>query len=135
MRRMRGDRGAAMVTGIVLLFAFTSLGVIWLARDVDRAVANRSSAQAIAFQAARSGAQAIDVDAIRAGGAQGAVVGEAAAIDAATRAAARLFDSYGVDGTVTAVAVDGPQVTVTVQLRDRGRVVSGIGGARAQERS
>ena len=54
-RRWQGDRGSGLVTGITLIFAFTFLGLVWLARDVDRSVSNRSTAQSIAFQAARSG--------------------------------------------------------------------------------
>jgi hypothetical protein len=46
-----------MATSLVLLFTFTAGGVVWLARDVDRAISNRAAAQSIAFQAARSGAQ------------------------------------------------------------------------------
>ena len=65
MSRGRGDRGSAMVVGVVLMFAFTAGAIIWLARDVDRAVSDRASAQSIAFQAARSGAQQVDIDALR----------------------------------------------------------------------
>ena len=50
-RRGRGERGTALVTALVLLFAFTAGGVIWLSRDVNRRVSNRSAAQSIAFQA------------------------------------------------------------------------------------
>ncbi len=53
------ERGAGLVVGIALMFAFTFLGLVWLARDVDRAVSNRSAAQAIAFQSARSGAHVL----------------------------------------------------------------------------
>ena len=54
LRRGRDDRGSGLVTGIVLIFAFTFLGLVWLARDVDRGVSNRSAAQSIAFQSARA---------------------------------------------------------------------------------
>ena len=54
-----------MVAGIALIFAFTFLGLVWLARDVDRGVSNRSAAQSIAFQAARSGAQATSISGLR----------------------------------------------------------------------
>ena len=56
-----------MVTGLVLLFAFTAGGVIWLARDVNRSVSNRSAAQSIAFQAARSAAQQVGITSLREG--------------------------------------------------------------------
>ena len=59
------------MTALVLLFAFTAGGVIWLSRDVNRRVANRSAAQAIAFQAARSGAQQVEVAALRTRGTAG----------------------------------------------------------------
>lgn len=67
-RRCRGDEGAGLATALVLLFAFTVSGVVWLARDVDRAISNRAAAQSIAFQAARSGAQQIDVVVLRSTG-------------------------------------------------------------------
>ena len=50
-RRCRDDRGMAMVTGLVLLFAFTAGGLVWLARDANRSVSNRTAAQSIAFEA------------------------------------------------------------------------------------
>ncbi len=60
-RRGRGERGSAVVTALVLLFVFTAGGVIWLSRDVNRVITNRSAAQSIAFQSARAGAQQVDV--------------------------------------------------------------------------
>ena len=65
--RAQGDRGSGFVAGIALIFAFTFLGLVWLARDVDRSVSNRSTAQSIAFQAARSGVQAAFVPGLRTG--------------------------------------------------------------------
>ena len=64
-KRLRGERGSGLVAGIVLIFAFTFLGMVWLARDVDRGVSNRSAAQSIAFQAARSGAQSASIADLR----------------------------------------------------------------------
>ena len=66
-RRIRGELGAGLVAGIALIFAFTFLGLVWLARDVDRGVSNRSAAQSIAFQAARSGAQSAAAAELRSG--------------------------------------------------------------------
>ena len=66
--RLGGDRGSGLVAGIVLIFAFTFLGMVWLAHHVDRGVSNRSAAQSIAFQSARAGAQQVDVDSLRNGG-------------------------------------------------------------------
>jgi hypothetical protein len=134
MSRVR-DRGSATVTGVVLIFAFTSAAVIWLARDVDRSVSNRSAAQSIAFQAARSGAQAIDVGDVRRGGSAAVRLDRHRAADAARRTAKRLFDSYAVDGRVISVVVDDVQVTVTVEIQDMGRVVTGVGSARIEQRA
>ena len=53
----RSDGILAVRAALVFLFAFTSVGLVWLSRDVNRVVANRSAAQSIAFQAARAGAQ------------------------------------------------------------------------------
>ncbi len=77
----QGDRGSGFVAGIALIFAFTFLGLVWLARDVDRSVSNRSTAQSIAFQAARSGAQAAFVPELR--------TGDAVAVDASAAQSGR----------------------------------------------
>jgi uncharacterized membrane protein len=98
--RCQGDRGMATITGLVLVFAFTAGGVVWLARDANRSVSNRTAAQSIAFQAARSGAQQLGVASLR----EGAEVRVDA--DAARRAAestaADLFSGYDVDGLSSA---------------------------------
>jgi len=130
-RRCRGDRGMAMVTGLVLLFAFTAGGVIWLARDVNREVSNRSAAQSIAFQAARSGAQRIGVALLR----QDAtvLVDEDAARRAAESTAADLFSGYGVDGDVVRVTVVPPDtVEVEIRINDPAGDVTGVAAARAE---
>lgn len=129
-RRSSGDHGAGLVVGIVLIFASTFLGLVWLARDVDRAVSNRSAAQAIAFQSARSGAQTAVVPALRAGGPP--TIDAAAARTAAAATANTLFTSYGVAGTVTAITVGADDVSVTVAIADAGRTVTGTGTARAE---
>jgi hypothetical protein len=121
-----------MVTGVVLMFAFTAGAIIWLARDVDRAVSDRASAQSIAFQAARSGARQVDIAALR------GLPGEPIAIDpglarpAAERTAARLFDAYDLVGSITAIEVAGDRVTVSLEVESAGRIVTGTGSARAQ---
>jgi Tfp pilus assembly protein PilX len=130
--RGRGERGTALVTALVLLFAFTAGGVVWLARDVDRRVANRSAAQSIAFQAARTGAQQIEVGTLRGGSADDVSVDAAAANVQARRIASRLFDEYGVDGSVVAVTVVDRTVTVEVRLSDPVGDVVGVGSARAE---
>lgn len=113
--RLRGERGAALVTATVLLFAFTATGVILLARDYDQRIAARSVAQAVAFQAARIGAQQIDVDALRGDGT--VVIDVEAATRRAQAAARELLTDHGESGDV-AVTVDGDRVTVVVEIVD-----------------
>ena len=134
VRRCRGERGVAMVTGLVLLFAFTAGGVIWLSRDVNRVVGNRSAAQSIAFQAARSGAQEVEVGSLRDGVDRGTVVLDTDRAEAAARdTAEQLFDDYGVDGTVIAVRVpEADLVSVEVRIDDPTGDVTGIASARAE---
>ena len=127
--RGRGEQGAGLVAGIALIFAFTFLGLVWLARDVDRGVSNRSAAQSIAFQAARSGAQSAAVTDLRSGS---TLIDPAAATSAATATAGALFASYGVDGSVTSVEVATDSVSVTVSIVDDGRTVTGAGTVRAE---
>ncbi len=128
-RRFRSERGSGLVVGIVLIFAFTFLGLVWLARDVDRGVSNRSAAQSIAFQAARSGAQAAAITDLRSGV---AVIDAAAASRAATSTAGALFSSYGVEGAVTSIEVVADSVSVSVTITDDGLVVTGSGTVRAE---
>jgi hypothetical protein len=116
---------------VTLVFAFTFLGLVWLARDVDRAVSNRSAAQSIAFQAARAGAQSADVSDLRAGDDIPAI-DPSTASGAAQAAAGRLFESYGVSGSVTSVVVDGDRVSVRVRIDDPAGAVTGAGTVRAE---
>lgn len=119
-----------MVAGLVLLFAFTFLGLVWLARDVDRSVSNRTAAQSIAFQAARSGAQEVSVSGLRAGAEP--TINEPAARGAIRHAASRLFASYGVAGSLETIDIRIDRVTVTVSISDAGRTVTGTGTVRAE---
>ena len=128
-RHCAGERGSGLVAGIALIFAFTFLGLVWLARDVDRGVSNRSAAQSIAFQAARSGAQAAAVTDLRTGA---TVIDPDQARRAATTTAANLLASYGLDGTVTGVEVTVETVSVTVAVVDGGVTVTGAGTVRAE---
>lgn len=128
--RRRGDRGSGFVAGIVLIFAFTFLGLVWLARDVDRSVSNRSTAQSVAFQAARSGVQAAFVPGLRSG--EGMMVDEPAARVAAISTATALFDSYDVAGTITSIEVGADTVTVAVSVTDSGKTVTGLGTVRSE---
>lgn len=132
MTRCRGDRGSSMVTGVVLMFAFTAGAIIWLARDVDRAVSDRAAAQSIAFQAARSGAQQVDVDAVRRLPGGPIAVDPDMARPAVASTAARLLDAYGLDGRIIGIDVVDNLVTVTLEVETAGRTVTGTGSARAQ---
>lgn len=115
--RGRGDRGSAVVTALVLLFAFTAGGVIWLSRDVNRVVTNRSAAQSIAFQSARAGAQQVAVGSLRGGAPDEVEIDEPRAREAVGAAAARFFESYGVTGRWSMV-IAGDTVRVTVTIED-----------------
>jgi hypothetical protein len=120
----------AMVTGLVLLFAFTASAVIWLAVDVNRSVSNRTAAQSIAFQAARSGAQQLGIGALRADG-EPLVEAERAAL-AAWSTAAELFDGYELAGEVVRVSViDRGTVEVEIRIADPAGDVTGVAAARS----
>lgn len=128
--RCRGERGTAMVTGLVLLFAFTAGAVIWLARDVNRSVSNRTAAQSIAFQAARSGAQQVELSSLRQ---QSHVVVDPERAGSAARATAQsLLDGYRLTGAVTRVTVEGDRVEVELRLVDPAGDVVGVAAARAE---
>jgi Tfp pilus assembly protein PilX len=130
--RASGDRGSGLVAGITLIFAFTFLGLVWLARDVDRSVSNRSTAQSVAFQAARAGAQAAFIPDLRESTGGALIVDQDGGRSAANAAARALFDSYGVTGSVTAIGVTDDSVTVTVSITDSGRSVTGLGTVRSE---
>jgi hypothetical protein len=122
----------ATVTGLVMLFAFTAGGVIWLARDTNRSVSNRSAAQSIAFQAARSAAQQVGVASLR----QGAEIriDNSAARRAAESTAADLIAGYAVDGRVIRVDVIPPDtVEVEVRIHDPAGDVTGVASASAED--
>jgi hypothetical protein len=123
-----------IITGLVLMFSFTFTGLVWLVRDVDRAVSGRAPAQAIAFQAARAGAQQIDRIALRTGGPDQVRIDPVAAEQAARSAVEQALRSDGLSSPsvqvrlVTITATE-DQVAVVVELRDGSRVVTGSGRA------
>ncbi len=121
-RRCRGDRGAGMAFALVLIFAFTAGGVIWLTRDVGTRVAQRSAAQSVAFQAARAGAQQLSPDTMRGDADPGIDIqlDVARARDAALTAANNLLDAYHLSGSVE-VAVEGDPIRVVVTVTIQGR--------------
>ena len=129
--RTHGDRGSGLVAGIAFMFAFTFLGLVWVARDVDRGISNQSAATSIAFQAARSGAQSALVDDVRSG--EVAALDQAAARSAARSTATQLFRSYGVNGAVAGIDIDHSTVVVTVTIVDGSKSVTGVGAAEAVE--
>jgi hypothetical protein len=121
----------AMVTALVLLFAFTAGAVIWLARDANRSVSNRTAAQSIAFQAARSAAQQLAVASLRDGAT--VRVEPDAARRAAEATAGDLFSGYDVDGHLVRVTVVAPDmVEVEVRISDPAGDVTGVAAARAE---
>ena len=130
-RRGRGDRGSAVVTALVLLFAFTAGGVIWLSRDVNRVVTNRSAAQSIAFQSARAGAQQVEVGALRSNGDATVVLNDDRARAEGLRIAGELFAAYGVTGS-SSMAISGDTVTVTVTIDDPTGDATASGSVQAQ---
>ena len=115
------------------MFAFTFLGLIWLAGTVDRGISNQSAATSIAFQAARSGAQAALPDELRSG--QVANLDAAQARAAATETAAKLFTSYEISGSasISGFDIQGTTVIVTVTITDGATTVTGRGAAEAVE--
>lgn len=125
-RRLRDERGTGLVAGITLMFSFTFVSLVWLAHDVDRGLSNESTAQSIAFQAARSAAQTTSVADARAGT---LAIDATRACGSASNTAARLFDSYRVDGSVSRCEVDpsGVRVTVEVVITDGAITVNGVG--------
>ena len=128
-RRCDDERGSGLVVGIVMIFAFTFLGLVWLARDVDRGVSNRSAAQSIAFQAARSGAQSAAITDLRSGS---TVIDPVAANRAARSTADALLTSYGLEGEMTSIEIAIDSVAVTVTITDNGREVTGARTERAE---
>lgn len=128
-QRVAGDRGSGLVAGIAFIFAFTFLGLVWLARDVDQGISNRSTAGSVAFQSARSGAQAAFPASLRDGG--DPTIDPAAARTAGAATAARLFTEYGVSGTVD-ISVAADEVTSVITITDRGVTVTGRAVVRAE---
>ncbi|MDJ0767997.1 MAG: hypothetical protein QNJ12_04355 [Ilumatobacter sp.] len=123
-----------MVASLVLLFAFTAGAVVWLARDVDRTISNRSIAASVAFQAARSGAQQVEVGSLRGGADDEITIDEDRARAEVQRVATRLLGEYGVTGTASARigGADPLLVTVTVVITDPVGDVTGVGSARPE---
>jgi hypothetical protein len=122
------DRGAATVAMITFMFVFMLGSLLWLSRTVDQSLDDRTNASAVAFQAARSGAQALDPAAARRGE---VVIDEPAARRAAASTVSRLLAANGDTGRITAFAVDGSRVTITVTIDTTGRPSSGSASATA----
>jgi hypothetical protein len=63
------------------------------------------------------------------------VLSESAARAEGAATANRLLDAYGLNGMVVEMAVDGGRMTVVLEVYDGGRTVTGVGVARASDRS
>ena len=122
------DRGAATVMAVTVACTFMAGAFIWLSRTVDRQLADRPHAAAIAYEAARAGAQQIDVRAST----DSAVVDPSRATVAARQSAAAAFAANGDSGVVDTVTVDGARVTVTVTITTSGRPATATGTALAR---
>jgi hypothetical protein len=126
VERCRGDRGTAFILALVVMFTVTGMAAIWLARDVNQRVSDRSAIQSIAFQAARAGAQQIDVESIRTGAGE-SVIDETAARAAAGAVAVRLAEQYDLEIRIVDQRYGGALDTweVTVAIPDgRGTVTA-----------
>lgn len=115
-RRLRGERGTAFVTAMVVMFVVTGSAALYLARDVNQRVSDRSTMQSIAFQSARAGAQQVDIGGLR-GVEETMVVIDVVAAERATRStAARLAAEYGVQIDIERQFADESLRTWTVEL-------------------
>jgi len=126
-RRGRGDRGTAFVAALVVMFTVTGVAAIWLARDVNQRVSDRSALQSVAFQAARAGAQQLVVSDLRDTGSADLVIDESSARSAASDAAFRLAESYDLDLRIVSQGYgdDVATWTVTVAVSDDRENVTG----------
>lgn len=131
MRRLhdagRDDRGSAMVVAFLMMLTLTGGSILWLSRDVDRAVNARAQADSLAFQTARQAAQAIEPASLRDGTPR---IAAAAAVDRAEATFPELAAAIGVEGRVVTTEVREDRVTVTVELSEAGRTVTGRATAR-----
>jgi hypothetical protein len=82
---------------MVIMFTVTGAAAIYLSRDVNQRVSDRSALQSIAFQSARAGAQQVDVGGLRSADESGVTIDAAAAERAARSVAGRLADQYDLD--------------------------------------
>jgi len=129
-RRVRSSSGSGMVTVLVLMFSFTGTTVVWLARDVDRALSHRASAQLVAYESARAGAQQIDTESLRLDGELR--LDAMAAATAVAESAASTLGRLGLAGSVASVSVVDTLVTVEIEITDGARSVRGVGAAQAE---
>jgi hypothetical protein len=123
------DRGSANVLAVTLCFVFLTGALVWFSSTVDRSLADRGDAAAIAFQAARAGAQSIDTAAARRGT---VVVDHVRARQVVVATAQRLLAANGDRGSVDAISIDDRRVTVTVTISTTGRPASATATAVAR---
>ncbi len=115
-RRLCGERGTAFVAALVVMFAVTGMAAIWLARDVNQRVSDRSALQSVAFQAARAGAQQLEVGELRNTGSAVVVIDPSAARSAAREVAFRLAGSYDLDVQIVSQGYGDDSATWVVRL-------------------
>jgi hypothetical protein len=113
---------------ITLCFSFLAGSLVWLSGTVDHSLDDRTNAAAIAFQAARAGAQALDIESARTGV---VVIDPVAARRAVLSTTQHLLAGNGDTGSLTALAIDGNRVTVSVAITTTGRSATGTGSASA----
>jgi hypothetical protein len=122
------DAGSATVLMITLCFVFLTGALVWLSRTVDQSLHDRTNASAIAFQAARAGAQVVDPSSTRTGTGSIDPVTARLAVEATTT---KLLKDNGDIGSVTAFAVTGNRVNVSVTITTSGRPATGSASATA----
>lgn len=130
LRRGRGDRGAGLVAGLVLIVAMTTGALLWLTINVDTDLVAMATADDLAFQIARAAASEIDIAGLRADP-RVVRIDPVAATARAETTASRLFSALGVNGEVIAVVVDGDRVTVQLHLDGVDGVIESGVSARA----
>jgi hypothetical protein len=129
-RRGRGDRGAGLVAGLVLIVAMTTGALLWLTINVDTDLVAMATADDLAFQIARAAASEIDIAGLRADP-RVVRIDPVAATARAEATASRLFSALGVNGEVIAVVVDGDRATVQLHLDGVDGVIESGVSARA----
>jgi Tfp pilus assembly protein PilX len=131
-RRLRGDRGTTFVAAMVVMFTVTGAAAVYLARDVNQRVSDRSALQSIAFQSARAGAQQIEISGLRSDTVTVVAIDTPAAERAARLVAIRLADRYELDVRIERQFASDDRRSWTVVVTDSTGELRAIGVARAE---